>query len=431
MGIIPSPISCPVCSLVVKSSQGLSNHLGRRRKEGDLPHTSYLSNLENSQWEGKIEGTDYIHCKVCNEKMTSIVTHVPKHGITVTDYRLQFGSDVKIRCDSLVAKRSKAIASWTRPHGETKTITCPDCSVTWEGSKYLVPGTHDLRCVGCKDKYETECEDARWLGKLEDQDYVICRACGHRAEGLTAHIQNVHPELVGIYKERYPGSELFSMNCAIHVSPMLGKERTEEFCRKVSEGKKNTHYCHSPESRNKMSKTKREQDLKIRFTLEDLLPYKVKYGKVSLTMAIEGLGSSIMVVKRECARHGLDYYKLGVKQDKLMVILSNILNSRYVGEWTSLQFVNPQTNKRFKFDGYFESHSLLVEFQGYQHYTFPNRYMNASHEDVYQDQLKRDLEKRHQVLSSGTYKYLEVREDEPWEDTQHLRRRLKSLGIDC
>jgi hypothetical protein len=50
-------------------------------------------------------------------------------------------------------------------------------------------------------------------------------------------------------------------------------------------------------------------------------------------------------------------------------------------------------------------------------------------EDEYLDARWRDDEKRRQVMASGTYRYLEVREDEPWQDEVYLRERLRSLGI--
>ena len=142
---------------------------------------------------------------------------------------------------------------------------------------------------------------------------------------------------------------------------------------------------------------------------------------------MSGLGRSYSVVKRECLRNGLAYHNCLVSQDRFLGLLAKILGAEPHREWSSDQFVNPRTGRRFKFDGYFDGVNLLAEMHGYQHYTFPNRYHQT--EDDYLDARWRDDEKRRQVTASSTHRYLEVREDEPWQEESYLRERLRALGV--
>jgi hypothetical protein len=120
------------------------------------------------------------------------------------------------------------------------------------------------------------------------------------------------------------------------------------------------------------------------------------------------------------------YHNCLVSQDKFLGILSRILGCDPHREWSDDQFVNPRTGRRFKFDGYWESHNLLVEFQGYQHRVYPNRFHRT--EDDFIDAQWRDEEKRRQV-AVGTHRYLEVHDSEPWGDETYLCERLRVLGL--
>jgi hypothetical protein len=109
-----------------------------------------------------------------------------------------------------------------------------------------------------------------------------------------------------------------------------------------------------------------------------------------------------------------------------MGLIEKILGMPYHCEWSSEHFVNPVSGRKFRFDGYFESLNLIVEFNGPQHRVYPNRY-HVTDEDFH-DLQWRDAEKARQVLASGTLHYLVVHDNEPWEDETYLRGRLRALG---
>jgi predicted transcriptional regulator len=399
-------VSCPVCGLVAKDKKGLATHFRHRREAGDLAHPEFLAHQEEAQWDGKIEGTDYVRCLSCGLRTLTLARHLKAaHKISADEYRTIYGPKAKIRCDSLTDRRSIAIAARVLRKGEKKTVFCPSCGESWEGSKYLVPGTHDFRCDRCRTQEEAASEVERWVGKSEPEDYVTCRACGYRAENLTSHLQSIHPELLGTYREVYLGALINALISGVRDKTMIrGVPRSEEFAQKVSAGKV------------------------TQFSVEDYLPFRMKNGKVSVGRASQGLGKCESAIRRECVRLGLPSYRWGVCQDRFLGTLSKLLGCEYEAQWTSPLFVNPKSNRRFKFDGFFEDIGLLVEFQGHQHYTFPNRFHSPSHETTYLECRERDAEKRRQVLADGRYKYLEVREDQSWDDLEYLQGRLTEIG---
>lgn len=410
--------TCPVCSRTFTTQQGLAHHFQHRRKDGDASHIAYETAREDARWADLTEGRDYVRCLECGHRTVTLARHLKsEHGITADQYRAKHGAGVPIRCDALKAKRGAAISARPITKGEQKSVVCPTCGGTWEGSKYL--GTiHDLRCAPCREM--------GWQGKSEPADFVTCRVCGYRAENLTSHIQNEHPDLIGTYRDAYPGAELVALRSPVRDKAAIrGVARTLAFRQKVSRGKLASGFRHTARSRAAMALSQKALGRIVRLPPALLRGFRLKNGKVSLGAAMSGLGRSYSVVKRECLRNGLAYHNCLVSQDRFLGLLAKILGCEPHREWSSDQFVNPRTGRRFKFDGYFDGVNLLAEMHGYQHYTFPNRYHQT--EDDYLDARWRDDEKRRQV--TGTYRYLEVREDEPWQEESYLRERLCALGV--
>lgn len=98
----------------------------------------------------------------------------------------------------------------------------------------------------------------------------------------------------------------------------------------------------------------------------------------------------------------------------------------YEQEWSPRRFTNPATGHRFRFDGYFPSHNLVVEFHGYQHYVFPSVYIKD--EALYFALQERDRLKENLIQADPTLRYFLIREDEPYADPEYLRGRLLDEG---
>jgi hypothetical protein len=166
----------------------------------------------------------------------------------------------------------------------------------------------------------------------------------------------------------------------------------------------------------------------IHIEKEDLLPFRLANGKVVVAQAMVGLKRSFSVIKRECERHLLETFNHRVRQTICLEAISKALGGvSFEQEWKSWKFVNPPSGHRFRFDGYYSSHELVVEFNGYQHWTFPSIYVKSL--DVFKALQERDRIKEALVRKDPVLRYFLVREDEPYADVEYLRSRLIEEGI--
>lgn len=165
----------------------------------------------------------------------------------------------------------------------------------------------------------------------------------------------------------------------------------------------------------------------IRLEREDLLPFAMGNGKVVVARAMLTLGRDIKVIKRECERHGLPMFSHKIRQTLCLNAVSLVLDSVFVEEWKSWKYVNPISGHRFRFDGYFPDFNLVVEFHGYQHWTFPSVYIQKR--ELFDAMCERDRLKREMVEADGALHYLELREDEPYADLDYIRARLLDIGL--
>jgi rubrerythrin len=132
---------CPVCGLRVDGKRGLSAHFAHRREAGDEAHLLYEGMVEDARWSSRVEDEDYVRCRECGLRATTLATHLKAaHGLTADEYRAKHG-DALIRSRALTRKRAEAIqAGRSSPAYEgTKTIVCPSCGASREESKFFAP----------------------------------------------------------------------------------------------------------------------------------------------------------------------------------------------------------------------------------------------------------------------------------------------------
>lgn len=453
---------CPVCDKPVLGAKGLSHHFRWRQKaEGDDgPHAKHQRLHADQQWEGLVEGQDYIRCVECGFRAASLVGHTKSaHGLSAVAYRKKHGGAL-IYAPAVRKRRQDGHDRRTDyGKGQRKQTTCPACSKPFKVSKFHGP-VHEQRCPTCVEEANREAEDLRWAGKSEPEDYVTCLDCGYRGDSLNSHLMSQHPN----YQDRHPDALVVALNSAVRDKTAIrGVPRPPEFGKKIAKAKllNLTLEDFQPfldgdgkvDRRAMMDKTGlcwltvtkyAEQlglpildgnlavyeDRVITLTAEDFDPFRFKNGKVRLSQAAAGLGFSYPTIKRECVRLGLPYSgKLGAQGVCLQAVSEALGGSRYKEEWTSWKFVNGATGHRFRFDGYFPEHGLVVEFHGYQHWTFPNVYMKDTPKGraAFEKQLRHDRQKRELVEAAPDLTYLEIREDEPYDDPDWIRRQLVGL----
>jgi len=450
--------ACPVCRLPCVGARGLSAHFVQTKDDAHLKHTREQEELK---WVGEIENLDYVKCRVCGFRAASLQTHLRTHGLVAEEYRTKY-PEAMVLSPVSASKRSVSVA---RSHTETpragrlKVARCSSC-----GEPLTVPLTsssNGLRCPCCQESVQ----EAYWASLIEGSGYIICQACGYRTEdSLVSHIRNAHPGLEGKYKEVFPGALVVSSTSALrdrsHLQgvplPLETRLKMSAHAGRWNKGlTKNTDervlgYAQKMKGRTSWSRGKsKETDPRLQLlsetmtevraakhwtngawvslTREQLLPFALKNGKISIGKAIAALGHAFVTIRRECERHGLGISRTAVLQTICLEAISQVLGgASYLSEWNDPRFTNPSTGRRFRFDGYFPSHCLIVEVHGFQHWTFPSVYIQT--EELYFSLQERDRVKENLIHQDSTLRYFVVREDEPYADTDYLRGRLRAEG---
>lgn len=183
-------MDCPVCGFTVADLRGLASHF----RHASATHPDYTTWSEEQAWCDKIEGVDFVRCRECGFRSASLARHLKSaHGFTAEEYREKHGSDAPTRCTQTESNRRegiKAAHARTDRTGQTKAVPCTGCEASTEVSLFAAAST--AICPACRER--------EWEGKSEPQDFVTCLDCGHRAENLTSHLLNAHPD----YRVRHP-----------------------------------------------------------------------------------------------------------------------------------------------------------------------------------------------------------------------------------
>jgi Zn ribbon nucleic-acid-binding protein len=399
-----------------------------------------------------VENRDFVQCRECGFQASTLATHLKKHGLTADAYRAKHPQAL-IRAEALTEKRQAAAAQShaTKPRaGLKKTILCSSCDAPREVGYTFAASVHDTRCPECRGRDVEEF----WALKEEGLDYVICQICGYRAESLVSHLQNAHPDMAyegevmsqrcGTRDKSYLKGQALSQDTRAKMSANAGRWNaglTKETDPRVARmGARPDDFVSHFKGLTKetsdvvrqrgaaLSETRKVQHwtngTEVSLTREQLLPFRLKNGKVSVGKAIAALGHAFVTIRRECEKHGMPISHTAIQQAICLEMVSRILGgASYEVEWSDPRFTNPKTGRRFRFDGYFPSHQLLVEFHGVQHWLFPSTYVTEREEfDALQARDKAKVE----LAKASGMQLFSVREDEPYADESFLRNRISS-----
>ena len=433
-------MECPICGFKVANLRGLASHF---RHNPDT-HPDYKVWSANRKWEGKSEPHDYVTCRECGFKGTTLATHLRTHGLTADQYREKHGQDALIRCEAVTNKRkgaiSKARKKYAAKYDGIKQITCQSCGVLFDDHKLSSATT----CSKCKEAQA----ESRWEGLSEPEDYVTCLDCGYRGVSLSSHLQH---SCFG-YRERHPDALIEALTSK-NKTKLIGVVRTQEFKDKVREAKSLNLTAKDFEpfleddgtvdhrkamevlgvsdrvisiyiKKSGLQLTEKYLANKLRTI--DPIPKEViesclfKNGKVSLSRLVKKTGYAWITCKKQCIEQGYKTSK-HEKQYVCMETLSEALGLPCEMEWSDPAFTNPKTGRRFKYDGFFPDIGLVVEFHGHQHFEFPNAFQRKPEQlEKWLEMMDRDKAKRDHITNSE-YSYLEIRFDEPYDDVEYLK----------
>lgn len=372
------------------------------------------------------EGVDFVVCQECGYKATKLYRHLAKHSMNLQVYKSKY-PNAEIRCSLL---KDKQRISHTLKHlghlpkGNTKTVQCTVCQCVLEVNRFA-GSLHDLRCIACKTKTIPEELDKVWQDKVEGVDYVVCLECGFRANNLSNHVLMSHPQ----YRDMYPDSPIVAQQSMLRDNPLLGTKLSEETRLRMSQnaGRWNAGLTKEVNPSLAIQAMKMRARPKL-VSLGDLESCLDGNGKVILGQVAASVGCSKSTVSHSVKRHGLLVSGGNISELLCLATVAKALDgATYQREWSHAKIINPRTGRRFKFDGYFSEHRLLVEFNGYQHYTFPNRFMpDESYRLVWEQLLWRDRQKVEMAERDG-YPVLVIRADEPYRDVAYITTKLKAF----
>lgn len=398
-------VFCPSCNTSWVASKFLAQNLH------DFRCPACKQKAEDARWAGKTEPQDYVTCLECDYRAENLTSHIQNAH---PGYREKHP-------DALVVALGSAIRDKTTLQGK---------SLSDETKQKMSENAGRWNAGLTK---ETDARIADYSQKLTGR--------GSWNRGLTAsddpRLAETARKLKFYTGENRPWDNGLAAGLTLKdFEPFMDSEGRVDHHKVVEATGVSWHTVRKYILDLGLKETRKyiedaADDRTIRIDKEVLEQFKLGNGKVSIGKAISVLGHNFNVIKRECLRHGLPTFHRCIRQAICMNAVSEALGGLpYVEEWKSWDFVNPLSGHRFRFDGYFPDVGLIVEFQGYQHYVFPNAYMpDESYLPVYEALLERDRIKKSLIDASPNLIYFEVREEEPYIDVMYLKGRLKQLGF--
>ena len=352
------------------------------------------------KWAESVEGQDYVTCQGCGLRAENLTSHVQSaHPEWVGCYPGQIVAD-----NSSIRDKSALIGRKHTP----ETIARMQASAGW--NRGLTKETDD-RVARAAEAMKGR---VSWSKGLTKVDHPGLQSTSEKLSTLKTGVPNDAARLdlstvdFTPYLDETGAVDRKLMSEELGISEPTVTKYMEQIGLRLS-----TKYVDARVDRQT-----------IRLSSEELLQYTLGNEKVVVARAMVGLGRDRRVILRECARHELPVFTHRLQQTMCLDAVSKTLdNSPYEQEFSPRKFVNPVSGCRFRFDGFFPSLQLIVEFHGYQHWTFPNVFVKAHRRDLFDAQVERDREKERQVREDGTFKYLTLREDQPYTDPVYIRER--------
>jgi len=364
---------------------------------------------EQAQWGGKVANEDYVVCLDCGHKAENLTSH---YMSVHPDYRERHPDALIVALGSVM--RDKAYLRGRTLSEETKQ-KMRDNAGRW--NKGLTKEDHPSimaiseKCLG---------RDSWSRGLTMDQDERLQRT----SESLLAWNRENDRDWESSLKKNYLLSDfdlyMEKDGSLDHVRAMEGLGTSFVTLKKYATelGLVFT---------NKYVEERYEQQI-VRLPKKAFQPFLTNTGRVDHYKAKEVLVVGWETLRREMKRHGLKINRVLIKQYLCLDAVSEALGGiPYMEEWQHKDFINPDTNYRYRYDGYFKEIGLVVEFHGHQHYEYPNAFHKS--EEQHKAMVERDNQKQAYIENAPHLVYLCVRADEPYDDIGYLKGRLFQMGL--
>jgi predicted transcriptional regulator len=369
-----------------------------------------LDAADLSKWKGKSEPEDYVTCQVCGHRAESLTSHISSEHQTLVGRYEAIHPNFK-----LIALSSKLHGpSVLRGRTLSDEVRAKMSGNAGRWNQGLTKNT-DVRVASAAEAMKGR---TPWNEGLTKEDHSSLQSTSEKLSALKLGVPNdatrLDLSLIDFtpYLDEVGAVDLKIMAEELDICDLTLRKYMSSLGLRSS-----TKYIEA-----------RAERQIIRLEKDDLLPFRLKNGKVVVASAMVGLKKDYKVIKRECLRHDLETFTHGIRQTICLDAISKTLGSAtFEQEWKSWRFVNPLSGHRFRFDGYFPSHDLVVEFHGWQHWVFPSVYIKK--EELFFALQERDRIKENLIHSDPTLRYFLVREDEPYADLEYLRGRLIDEGI--
>ena len=403
-------IKCPDCGVVQIVSKFFAPEMHNPRCP--TCDEKRKAREEEARWEGKTEPEDFVTCQVCGLRAESLVSHLQNsHPELIGTYYQRFPNSPLVSLGSGVRDKSKLKGRQLSPEVRAK---MSENAGKW--NKGLTKDT-DSRVAEISKKRKGQ---PSWSKGLTKENHPSLQSLSDK---LRKYIGDNRPWDNGL-------RVVLDLD---DFKPFLDEEGRVDRRKATEELGASWHTIFkcmkelSLRTSKKYDKARSEAQI-IRLREDQLIPFAMKNGKISVLRAHRALGHAWSVVKRECLRLRLPVAHTNLTQNLFLELVSEILGvGEYIEEWAPLSCTNPDTGGRLRFDGFFASFGLVVEFHGHQHWMFPSAWVTEEKE--YLKLRRRDRVKKEWVGSQPNLVLLEVREDEPFDDPSYLRGRLFQLGV--
>jgi len=383
-----------------------------------------------AEWKDKKEGIDYVECKVpgCTTKSgfpfrtkNNLKDHLRfNHNLTTEDYESLYHSkhyiERKLPNCAIIDHRLEEV----KQRRADQQILCEEANF----------------CIICQEQKDPNfllgniCYDC--ISREEDKDgnlYCKLSDCNFKSQFLATHITKTHKMSTIDYCKMFPGSYFVSSKIRKKQKKSGGwskglTKETDPRIEKTSKGRQGqTSWCKGLTKFDDLRIYKRTQKIietksdpnwvgppskLITLNLEDFKPYLDEKGDVFVPKAIKGLNLCCPIIRREMEHLGLKPKRYLVTQHQILELISKITGQPYKEEKSFNEIRNPETGRKFLYDGYLQTLNLIVEYHGYHHFVFPNHiHKNIIH---FKEAQKRDYLKR-ELAINGDYFFLVVRYD--------------------